>query len=221
MRWADALQALVDLRSDNLSAAIRWARIAQPRADMLMFTDKAAFAVFMRVLLATGQVEAALRCIRAQRALIAPFDHIKTEIELYLLDATALIAKGALDAARVALDSALAMAAPIGLPLGIMTTADRSSPILALVSYLLLIFFAISALILLGRGRFTPAVVLGLGTGSYACFSLSPAPNPLNVNYRTSFDDLLLILSSTICVMVLQEVASIQTLLPHRSQWQL
>jgi LuxR family maltose regulon positive regulatory protein len=131
MRWADALQALVELRSNNLSAAIRWARIAQPRADMLMFTDKAAFTVFVRVLLATGQAEAALRCTRAQRALIAPFDHIKTQIELYLLDATALLAKGELDAARVALDSALAMAAPRGL---VQLFVEAGAPIATLLA---------------------------------------------------------------------------------------
>jgi len=131
IRWAEALQALVDLRYDNLSAAIRWARIAQPRADALMFTDKAAFAVFVRVLIATGQAEAASRYIRAQRALIAPFDHIKTEIELYLLDTIALLAKGALDAARVALDSALAMAAPRGL---VQLFVEAGAPITTLLA---------------------------------------------------------------------------------------
>ena len=129
IRWAEALQALVDLQDDNLSAAIRWARIAQPRADALLFTDKAAFAVFIRVLLATGQGDAALRCIRAQRALIAPFDHAKTQIELYLLEATALIANDDSDAARIALDSALAMAAPRGL---VQLFVEAGAPIAAL-----------------------------------------------------------------------------------------
>jgi LuxR family maltose regulon positive regulatory protein len=131
IRWAEAMQALVDLRCDNLSAAIRWARIAQPRADALMFTDKAAFAVFVRVLLATGLADAARRCIRAQRALIAPFDHVKTQIELYLLDAMALVAKSEPDAARVALDSALAMAASRGL---VQLFVEAGAPIATLLA---------------------------------------------------------------------------------------
>ncbi len=131
IRWSAAMQALVDLRCGNLATAVRWARIAQPRADALMFTDKAVYAIFVRVLLATGQADVAQRCVRAQRALIAPFDHVTTQIELYLLDAAALLARGAPDAARVALDSALAMAAPRGL---VQVFVDAGAPIAALLA---------------------------------------------------------------------------------------
>lgn len=131
IRWAEALQALVDLRWGDLAAAVRWARIAQPRADGLMFTDKAAYAVFVRVLLATEQAEAARRCVSAQRALIAPYDHARTQIELYLLDAAARLAGGDQQGARVALDSALAMGAPRGL---VQLFLDAEPPVVALLA---------------------------------------------------------------------------------------
>lgn len=114
IHWAEALRALVDLRSGNLSAAVHWAQTAQPRAEALMFTEKMIYGIFVRVLLATEQLEPAMRYIRTQRALIAPYDHVETKIDLYLLDAITLVLKNHLNGARIALDSALAMAAPRG-----------------------------------------------------------------------------------------------------------
>ena len=115
MRWAEALLARVELADGNLTAATQWARVARPRANALAYSDKAAFATFIRVLIATGEVDAARRCITAQRALVAPFNHVCTQVELYVLDTMALLQEGNDSAARVALDSALAIAAPRGL----------------------------------------------------------------------------------------------------------
>lgn len=126
IHWAEAMQALVNLHCNNLPAAIQWAHLAQPRADALMFTDKMIFAVFIRVLLAMGQIDAAQGRIRAQRPLIAPYDHVATQIELYLLDAVALMAKEDRNAACIALDSALAMAAPRGI---VQPFLDAGEPI--------------------------------------------------------------------------------------------
>ena len=131
IRWAAAMQALVDLRRGDLAAATRWAHTFQPRPDALIFTDKAAFAIFVRVLLATGQADAARRWIAAQRAHIAPFEHIETQVELHLLDALALFATGEQATAGVALESALALAAPAGF---VRLFLDAGTPIGALLA---------------------------------------------------------------------------------------
>ncbi|MDP9314059.1 MAG: LuxR C-terminal-related transcriptional regulator [Chloroflexota bacterium] len=131
MRWAEALHARVDLAAGDLVAATRWARLARPRADALVYSDKAAFATLIRILIATGEVDAARRCITAQRALVAPFSHICTQVELYVLDTLALLHKGNDSAARVALDSALAIAAPRGLIQVFVEMGDPLATLLA------------------------------------------------------------------------------------------
>jgi LuxR family maltose regulon positive regulatory protein len=129
IHWAQAMQALVDLRSGDLSAAVQWAHIAEPRAEALMFTDKMIYGIFIRVLLATEQVETAKGYIRTQRALVAPYGHVETKIELYLLDAATLVIKGDWNTAQIALDSALAIAAPRG---WVQPFLDAGEPIEAL-----------------------------------------------------------------------------------------
>ena len=115
IRWAGASQALVDLRSGELAAALRWAQTLQPRPSALFFTDKTAFAIFVRVLLAHGQIADARRWIAAQRTQAAAFDHIETQIDLCLLDTVALLAMGETTAAVASLDVALHLAAPSGI----------------------------------------------------------------------------------------------------------
>lgn len=114
IHWAAALQALVDLRHGDLTASARWARSFPPRPEALMFTYKAAFAIFIQVLLAQDRISTARQWIAQQRALATPHGHVETLIELDLLEALALWDSREPPAALAALGSALALAEPAG-----------------------------------------------------------------------------------------------------------
>jgi len=114
MRWAEALRALVDLRAGDLAAATRWALAFRPRPEALLFSDKAAYAIYIRVLLAQGQTASARQWINSQRGRAQLADHVESQVELLLLEALALYAEGDSDGAHASLDAALAQAEPAG-----------------------------------------------------------------------------------------------------------
>ena len=83
-------------------------------ASALLFSDKAAYAIYIRVLLAQGQTASARQWINSQRGRAQLADHVESQVELLLLEALALYAEGDSDGAHASLDAALAQAEPAG-----------------------------------------------------------------------------------------------------------
>jgi LuxR family transcriptional regulator, maltose regulon positive regulatory protein len=115
VRWAHAMQALVALARGDTAAAVRWAGRAQPRPDALFLVDKAAFAVFVRVLLAQGKLAEARTAIAAHRTAATSGGHVEILVELSLLEAEVARRSGDAREAQAARAAAHALAASVGL----------------------------------------------------------------------------------------------------------
>ncbi|GAC1534546.1 MAG: LuxR C-terminal-related transcriptional regulator [Herpetosiphon sp.] len=126
VQWAAGMQALVALRTGNLTVASAWALTYRPRPWALFFSDKAPFEVFIQILLAEGQTTAAQHWIEQKQAHPAIRAHVETRIELHLLETLALYGDAHHEAAYQSLGAALALAAPAGF---IRLFLDHGEPI--------------------------------------------------------------------------------------------
>jgi len=114
---AAALEALIQLRLDNHTAAAQWAEAYTQRrtaAEQISYLHEFETLVFVRILLAQGRAGEALARLAAWTPAVEVAQRQGTLIELYALQTLALRLAGQVEQARHALAHALTLAAPEG-----------------------------------------------------------------------------------------------------------
>jgi LuxR family maltose regulon positive regulatory protein len=133
---AAALDALIQLRLGNLTAAAQWAALYAERrsaAERFRYRHEFETLVFVRILLAQGRVDETLAILTAWLPAVAATPRLNSLLELHLLHALALRCAGHADDAMRTLTLTLTLAEPAGY---IRLLVDEGEPMrLALVEW--------------------------------------------------------------------------------------
>ncbi len=114
---AAALDALIQLRLGNLTAAAQWATLYAERrraAERFQYRHEFETLVFVRILLAQGRVDETLAILTEWLPTVAATPRLNSLLELHLLHALALRSAGHADDAMRTLTHALTLAEPEG-----------------------------------------------------------------------------------------------------------